>query len=328
LSGVFSSVMRDDLLKYWNLIEKGNCKISCANQLKGVARIHQLGMVEKALFQRLSNKNELVYQLLARNKNDWEETSYQLLLYNFGFKVNSDTFLDLSKSLPLKILKKHYHNLHELEALLLGRAGFLDEKLLFYDNYTKELTKTYEYLSHKYSWSGTILSKSQWKFFRLRPANFPTIRIAQLAKILYIHQNIFYMFIDSATAALKAMLSIKQSDYWQRHYQLGKQSNRVIPGLGKDSVENILINTGVPLLVAYGKATDQTMYVDKAVQILKQLPPEFNHITKLWKNLGLNIESAFDSQGSIELFNNFCVPKKCLSCNIGTTLMQRKQPSS
>ncbi len=303
-------------------------KIPCSNQLDQVDSMIKTSMLEKALFQRLTHKNNLVHRLLANNQGDWEATAYQLLAYNFGFKVNSHAFLDLSLSLPWRIMAKHTTNLTQLEALLLGQAGFLEKTSSEPDLYVDALAKEYAYLAHKYQLTTHRINKVQWKFFRLRPANFPTIRITQFAQLLHQYPQLFHWLIDTPAQALAKQLAITQSSYWQHHYRLGIPSKAKIPGLGKSSIENIFINTLVPLLVAYGKAQDEPAYIDRAVEILQSLPAEHNAITRYWQKLGIPIHHAFDSQAAIELFNHFCTQKKCLACEIGSTLLQqhRDQP--
>ncbi len=296
--------------------------IPCASQLPQVAELIKASMLDKALFQRLTHKNRLVYQLLKDNKGDWEETAYQLLAYNFGFKVNASPFLNLALNLPLKAVTKHADNLLQVEALLLGQAGLLSIETKQHDAYLEELKKEYSYLVHKYQLKSDAIHESHWKFFRLRPANFPTMRIAQFAQLLHRHPHIFDLLTNTPTKTLYEKLAVMQSAYWQTHYRFSQQSNTNLPGLGKASIENILINTVVPLLVAYGKAKDEQDYVDRAVAILQHLPAERNKITRYWEDTGIKVKSAFDSQALIELFNNFCTKKRCLSCNIGVTLVQ------
>jgi hypothetical protein len=299
-------------------------KIPCANQIDQVASVIKIGMLDRALFKRLSNKNSLVYQLLENNQGDWEATAYQLLAYNFGFKLNKQPFLALSLSLPWKLVVKHAANLIELEALLLGQAGLLSTKTHLDDTYLATLLHTYNYLGYKYNLMTNQLQKANWRFFRTRPGNFPTIRIAQFAQLLHQNPHIFHFLIHSPLKKLIKHLSIKQSAYWQRHYQFGKPILGKIPSLGTTSIENILINTVTPLLVAYGKHQDEVSYIDQALEMLQNLPAEKNKITQYWKELAMPVKTAFDSQALIELFNNFCSAKRCLQCNIGIKLMQQE----
>ena len=296
--------------------------IPCASQLPQVDQMIRASMLDKALFQRLTHKNNLVYRLLQDNKGDWESTAYHLLGYNFGFKVNSNAFLDLVRQIPLKVLAKCTSSLEQLEALLLGQANLLPTQSMDQDTYLQALHKEYQYLVHKHQLPASKMTNSQWKFFRLRPANFPTLRIAQFAQLVHQYPSIFDLLVNTPTKILYKQLAVKQSAYWQKHYQWGSLSKTKISGLGKASIENILINTVVPLLVAYGKAKDEQDYVDRAVAILQHLPAEYNKITRHWEELGIKVKSAFDSQALIELFNNFCTQKKCLNCNIGASLLK------
>jgi hypothetical protein len=320
---VLNDRISPQLYQQYQRLVHDKAPIPCTKHLPQVPDLPKASMLDQALFQRLTNKNSLVYLLLENNKGDWEATAYQLLAHNFGFKVNSSTFLDLALNLPLKILTKHADNLLQLEALLLGQASLLLTNKEPQDAYLEALKKEYNYLAHKYSLKIGTVQESQWNFFRLRPANFPTIRMAQFAQLLHQHPSIFSLLVHIPTQLLYKKLAIIQSLYWQEHYRFIKQSKTKIPGLGKASIENILINTAVPLLVAYGKAKDEQDYVDRAVAILQHLPAEHNTITRHWEDVGIKAKSAFDSQALIELFNNFCTKKKCLSCHIGASIMRQ-----
>ena len=325
---VLQNRIQTHLLARYAELAEAQPPVPCATQLHKVNKKVWYTMVEKALFQRLNHKHHLVYTLLEANKNDSEATAYQLLAYNFGFKINNEPFLALSKLVPFKLIQRNAPSLLHLEALLLGQAGLLPTTIpdqLPAGDYVHDLIKAYAYLKHKYKLQ-TTLSRTQWKFFRLRPANFPFIRITQFASLLHQHASIFYLLINTPPKALRKELAIKQSGYWQEHYQLEKKTKQPIPGLGKASIDNIIINTVVPLLVGYGKIRDAQHYIDRAITLLRALPAEQNTITNTWKELGMEVRDAFDSQGSLELFNNFCKPKKCLDCLVGTMLIKAKKP--
>jgi adenosyl cobinamide kinase/adenosyl cobinamide phosphate guanylyltransferase len=260
--------------------------------------------------------------MLERNHQDWEETAYQLLAQNFGFKINAEPMLRLAQGLPLKILQKHRDNLTQMEALLLGQSGMLPA-IENADKYVDILRREYDFLSAKYSLKSQQLRAHEWKFLRLRPANFPTVRLAQLATLVQRQPSLFSLFIHAETLKmLQNALRVEQSGYWQKHYQFQKEATGKVPALGKTSVENIIVNTVVPLLVAYSEAKDSRLFLDKALELLEQLPAEQNHITEMWEGLELKTKTAFDSQGVIELYNNFCSEKRCLNCGIGTALLK------
>lgn len=309
------------LNKYNQLINHPATYISCENQWSEVSDITKLSMLDKMAMERLYDKSALVLSLLESNNGNWEETAYQLLFKNFGFKINSDPFLTLAQSIPFKIIKKHAQDLNQIEALLFGMAGFLDEPL---DEKSQRLAKEFVYLKQKYKLDQK-LHKFQWKYLRLRPSNFPTSRIAQLAAVLHQQPSVFDLLVKSDNLKLiSSWLRSKPSHYWVDHHSFDKVSKSENKGLGTSSVENLLINTAVPLRVAYGKQIDNQDFIDKAVELLEQLKAEKNSIIEKGTGIGLTVKTAFDSQAAIQLYNNYCKKKRCLHCNIGTSLIRLK----
>ncbi|HEY9047978.1 MAG TPA: DUF2851 family protein [Ohtaekwangia sp.] len=298
-------------------------EIPCASSLPAVSGIVILSMMDKALAERLQRKASVVFDLLKQNQQHWEETCYQMLAKNFGFKINADPFLQLAQNLPYKVLLKHADAAVSIEALLFGQAGFLDDDKIHGDDYLSMLKREYIFLSHKFSLHERKLSKAQWRFLRLRPANFPTIRLAQFAALLLHQKNIVSKILEAETyPELKQLFVAQQSPYWRQHYQPGKLSREEIPWLGEMSIDNIIVNTVVPLLAAYGKLKDDQAYIDRAITILQAVPSESNSIVSRWQALGIKTLTAFDSQAAIELFTCFCSKHRCLDCNIGASLLK------
>lgn len=309
------------LQKYRSLLDSREV-IPCASQFENIPELQKRSMLDRVLLQRLQRKAATVHDMLARNQQDWEETTYQLLAQNFGFKINAEPMLRLAQGLPLKVLLKHRDNLTQLEALLLGQSGLLTNAEST-DDYSMMLEREYTFLATKYGVSSHQLRAHEWKFLRLRPANFPTVRLAQLATLIRQQTSFFSLFIHTETVPqLSHVLHVQQSGYWRKHYLFQKESAIKVPALGKTSVENIIINTVVPLLAAYSEARDNRSFLDKALEFLEQLPTEKNHVTDLWATLGQPTKTAFDSQALIELHTHFCQPKRCLTCTIGTTLLR------
>lgn len=310
-----------DLLNNYNKILSEEETLLCNRYLPGIKAIKVLEVFDKAVSKRLEDKALNVSKLLRNNKKDWEETTFHLLASNFGFNVNKESFLTLAKSIELKTILKHADNLLQVEALLFGQAGFLEEH--FDDDYFKLLKKEYNFLNAKYGLKPRQLKRHQWKFLRMRPANFPTLRIAQLARVLSNRQKIFSMILNADDVAqVRKIFQLSPSDYWQCHYAFGKPTKRKIGKMGKNSIENIIINTFVPILAAYSIENDDQGYMEKALMWLQDLDPEINNKTKLWGNAGIKIKSAFDSQAAIEMINNYCTKKRCLECNIGVSLIK------
>lgn len=315
-----------NLLRKYEAMMESKAEMPCQNQFMAVEDIKKLSMLDKVLMKRLQDKSLIVNQFLQENKQDWEETTYQILAKNFGFKLNPEPFLSLSKNLPLKILQKHRDNLGQIEALIFGVAGFLqnENNEIEWDDYRKNLRKEFQFLASKYQLQDKILGQHEWKYLRLRPANFPTVRLAQFAKFIHENANLFSVLIHLENVkSLAKILKVKQSDYWIEHYVFGKKSEGNVPTLGNTSVENVVINTVVPLLVAYANQKDNRDYLEKAVRLLEEISAEENNITKHWQSMGLRIKSAFDSQASIEWHNHFCLAKKCLECNVGVDILRK-----
>jgi hypothetical protein len=296
--------------------------VACAGHFKSVTELTKLGMLDKALSQRLERKSEMVLDLWQHNGNDWETTAYQFMAYNFGFKINNEPFLALARSLPMRIIAKHSDNLTQLEALLFGLAGFLSQEEG--DTYYTTLRKEYLYLSKKYKLEAYQLQAHRWKFLRLRPSNFPTVRIAQFATLLYKNFRLFSLFKTfTAYEVLREKLKVEPSPYWKEHYLFGKNSKAKLKGLGENSLRTLLINTAPALLAAYSRTTDSPENMEKAMQLLETMPAENNKIIRIWKNMGFKAQNAFDSQAMIELYNEFCRQKQCLRCNIGVSIMKK-----
>jgi len=311
----------DQLLRKYQKLLANTSVIPCEHSFRIADSFIRLSMIEKALMTRLESKAKLVTTLLEQNTGDWEETAYQILASNFGFKINKEPFLQLAKALPYKLIKKHHDQPLQVESLLFGQAGFLIAKNK--DEYLTRLFDEYKFLGMKYSLHGAQVNLAQWKFLRLRPANFPTLRIAQFASLLQSKKSIFSTLIEIETYdELQRFFEITPSLYWHAHYRFGKKAKSQVPAFGRASADIVIINSVVPLLVAYGKAKDDWNLVERAVNILQQIPSEKNKIISIWKNLGYISKNAFDSQGLIELYQNFCQRRQCLNCTIGAAILK------
>lgn len=273
------------------------------------------------MVERLQKKITEITQSLEQNKHDWNETFYQFLARNFGFKTNALPFELLARSLPLRIAEKHRDNLFQLEALLLGTAGLLNEELPG-DDYFLSLEKEFSFLYRKYRLKPVPVHL--WKFLRLRPVNFPTIRIVQFARLIHQSNGLFSRLVEmNDLAMIKEFFQVQASDYWNTHYRFNKPSPDSPKHLGVSSFNNIVINTLVPFLFVYGDYYHKQELKDLALDFLEKLPPEENSVIRHWKKLGVPVRSAFDTQALIQLKNNYCQAKRCLSCPVGTKLVSR-----
>jgi hypothetical protein len=295
--------------------------IPCARQFAHVPNVIKLSMMDRVLVERLEEKSAAVTELLDYNNNDWDETTYQLLAKNFGFKVNSQPFFQLAKSVPYKHLARHANNPRQVEAMLFGQAGFLDEAVS--ESYHKLLRREYKMLAAKYNLLDSRLKASQWKFLRLRPANFPTIRLSQFCALICEQKNIFSRVLEIEDYAQAYQLfEASQGEYWKSHYTFQKGQKAELTKMGSSSIDNIVINTVAPLLVAYGRRQADLSFLDRAQKILEKVQAEDNSILRSWSALGMDVKNAFDSQALIQLFNSYCVPRRCLDCAIGASLLK------
>jgi len=311
----------ESLIKTYRQLVTSSFSIPCERSIHTVSEMAKLSMLEKVLMERLERKADEVRELYKQNGNSWEETLYQLLARNFGFKINAEPFFQLAKLVPLKIVQKQADKLEQIEALLFGQAGFLEGTKG--DEYFIRLQREHRLLIQKYSLHQNKMTKAQWRYLRLRPANFPSLRLAQFGALLHSYQNIFSAILAvEDIKSLVNLFSVSPSSYWLHHYQFFKKTKTAVHELGQSSIENIIINTVIPVWVAYGKINDEQHWIDLAVNILQQLPAEENKITRLWKAIGFATLHSFDSQGLIELYNNFCQQKNCLNCNIGASLIK------
>ncbi len=313
-------LIKPKMLDRYQSILRRKTSIPCGDLFQNTHVITRLSMLERALIQRLEEKSRSVLYLLSENNFDWEETTYQWLAKGFGFKTNALSMMELSYSVPSKFLRKHA-DLFQIEAILLGASGLLNVD--FKDKYINELKEEYMFLRSKYDIQER-LNYNEWHFSGVRPGNYPTVRIAQFAALLAKHQNLFSLlteFIDKKDLSTK--LEILQSEYWRSHVIADKATTLKLKGLTETAKNNLFINTTAPLLVAFSKYHDKVEPLDKAINLLISLPSEKNRVTKIWGELGWNVSSAFDSQGLLELHNEYCMKKDCVNCSIGAELIAR-----
>lgn len=314
-------LVKPEVLRRYEGMIDSRSKIPCDQSLNKVKAITRLATLERVLISRIQSKAADFNDLLEANQKDWEETAYQWLARGFGFKANADNMLELARSLPLKVLQKHRNQQQQVEALLFGQAGFLDVEIK--DEYPAALQKEYRFLRNKYGLKNRVHYNS-WYFSRVRPNNYPTIRLAQLAAMITRFPHIFSFFseVTDLNTVINDM-SIRQSVYWTSHYAVDKPSKRMIGVLSRATKDNLIINTTVPFLAALAKARDNHAHLEKALNLLAGIPAEKNHITNLWLSYGWNVSSAFDSQGLIQLYNDYCTKKRCIECGIGLELISK-----
>lgn len=297
--------------------------IACHDEVSGFDQFILSSWLSSLAVERLENKSDIISSLLAETGNDWEETFYRLLARYFGFRVNSGPFEMLARALPVRIIRKHSDNRFQIEALLYGTAGMLEEGLFrnaIADNYYIDLIREYRILSSKYSLKP--LHGWIWKFSRLRPANFPTIRISQLAGMLTGQGGLFSKVLE--TRDVNKLRKIFESDafsYWDSHYIFGSERKGRRKKTGEQSADLIIINAVIPLLFLYGKQRGIPELSERALMLLEQTGAEDNAVIRDWHTTGIIAANALSSQALLQLRDNYCRKRRCLDCRIGFPLI-------
>lgn len=316
------SHLNDEAIKRYQQLMSQPDHIPCYNQIHNVPELTLISWLNRLLAERWEQKLKDWEELWKYAQNDWRTLLYYRMAANFGFHVNNSPFLDLAKSIPLKILTKHRKNLFQTEALLFGQSGLLNHPNQ--DDYAKELEREYHFLRRKYEL--TPLLPQQWKFMRMRPANFPTIRIAQFAMLVHKSLELFAKMMELKNIKeIYPLLELETSEYWNTHYRFSEiAKDETVKRLGKDAVFNIVINTVTPMQYLYSKLQGKNELQETSMELLQSIPAENNNITRMWKQIGIKAKDASESQALIHLFQNYCTPKDCLNCSIGNYLINTK----
>ncbi len=306
------------LLKRYEDLMQSQGFVPSQQHLPALSDLGWLAWKERLAAERLQRKSATILELLKQANNHWEEVFWWLLARNFGAKVNADNFEAIAKSIPLCILGRHKNQIHQLEALLLGQAGLLNKE--FEEDYPVLLNREYKFYQNKYKIKQVEVKPF---FLRMRPANFPTIRLAQLAMIVHQSLHMFSKIKEAVSLnAVKDLFNVTANDYWHYHYLFDEAGEYKPKAIGKQMIENIIINTVVPVMFAYGSYAKDDAAKDKAIRWLTELPAENNTITKQWNFLDVSNANAMESQALLELKNNYCNQKRCLECAVGNVIMK------
>lgn len=308
------------LAAYQRLMAEGAGEVACADMLREVPEFIVSSYWERLAVERLERKTADVDRLLADAHGSWEDVCFWLVARYLGGKTNGFAFEMLAKSVPLRIVAKIGPDLFRIESLLFGQAGMLEGE--FCDDYPRSLQREYQYLRKAYSLQP--MPAGLWKFFRIRPSGFPTVRIAQLAGLMCANGNIFSKLLDMDKAdTLVDFFQSEASAYWTDHYRFDKSSTAQAKRLGRGEALSLVVNAWVPLLFAFGKAHGNADQPLLAIELLRQLPPEQNTVTRTWKALGLTPRNALHSQAQNQLLGQYCTQRRCLECRFGSQAICR-----
>ena len=314
-------LVNNKLLNFYQQLMQSKSWILCQNYFRQVDDFIISQFMDRLLVERLEEKSSVLSESLADQNNDWESVFYQSLCHSMGLKINADAMTRLSKKLPFKILSKHRNNLFQIEAMLFGVSGFLED---VNDSYGLSLKKEFSFLKHKYSLN--VMDVNQWMFMRLRPSSFPTVRIAQLAQLIVRNNRFFSRVIDAKSINdLRKIFKSSVSEYWLTHYHFKKISLKRKKTIGLDLFNTIVINSICPLLFVYTNYKADMSFQDKSIRFLEEITAEKNSIVRGFERMSLKIKSAAQSQAVLQLKRNYCEAKKCLNCNIGNFLITKNE---
>ncbi|MFN8211271.1 MAG: DUF2851 family protein [Bacteroidales bacterium] len=308
--------------KYTELLSNP-ATIACENHLESIDKFFINQWLQALMVERLESKCSYAGDIFKETGNDWDETFYRLLSRYFGFRVNTDPFELMARALPFRLIRKHADNPFQVEALLFGTAGMLDEGLFrntAKDSYYNDLAREFRMLKAKYSISP--VHGWLWKFGRLRPVNFPTVRISQLAAMLGTAGGLFSRVISTGSITeLRKLFEVSASEYWADHYIFGKKSPGKSRATGDASVDLLLINAVIPVIFFYGRVRGEPALRDRALDLLDAIDAENNAIIRDWITAGIDPVSASDSQALLQLRLEYCRKRRCLDCRIGTRII-------
>lgn len=313
-------VSKEELQKYKGLTTPKSW-IFCENQIKDIPDFVLSNWEERLFFERLERKSNPIQQLLQETENDWEAVLFCMLAKNFGLNTNGEMFFKVAKSITFSLIRKEALEVMYLEALLFGQADMIP--LQVEDNYPKELKSWYDYIVLKYKLKKPAIAPIQ--FFKHRPDNFPTIRLAQLAMVFHLHKNLFSKIIEAKTIQeIYQIFNVSVSDYWKSHYNFDNASPKKEKSLSKSFIDLLIINTIVPVQFAYANSLGKEN-AELLIDFLSNIPAEKNNIIDKFTKFGIKSKNAFQSQSLLQLKNEYCNNKKCLQCALGLELLKEKK---
>ncbi len=310
----------ESLQTYQELCTDNSLKwISCQEDFSHVDDFLLNNWLERLYVERLEKRSALIEELLLKAAGDWEAVLFQMLARNFGLNVNGEAFLSIAVSIPFAVTRKM--NLLQLEALLLGQAGLLDRDQE--DPYFQKLKQEFFFLKHKFKLpSGGILPV---KYFRLRPDNFPELRLVQLAAVYYKQKSLFSALQKCSTPQqVYELFDAELSDFWNTHYTFSRSHSPRKKKLTKKFIDLLIINTVVPIQFSYLKSKGKDG-LDTALPLIKAIAPEHNEVISQFRSLRPSVApGAMESQALLQLKKEYCERKACLSCAVGLKILQQQ----
>lgn len=311
-------ISKELLDNYQQLFSQNKNWINCEKDIASVDSFILTNWLERLYVERLENKSEQIQNTVNKLNNNWEAALFVLLAKNFGLKINSEAFMNFANSFDFSIVRKVSGNLEQLEALFFGQAGMLSNESE--SEYFDKLKNEYNFLQVKFQL--TPISNGQIHFFRLRPNNFPTIRLSQLAKVYHSHQNLFSKIIETEDIKeFYGLFDLATSNYWETHFTFETVSKKTIKKITKPFIDLLLINTLIPLKFLYLKSLGKND-ISSVLTIIANIKPEKNEIISKFNELNIKSKTAFETQALLQLKNEYCSKQLCLSCAVGKELLR------
>ena len=315
------NIIPEKYLNEYDTLYHSISNLPCGYAIGKLDSLFWTSYIEKLLIERLESKMIHIRKLFTDCNNDYKECFYQIFAYSLGLKINADAMLDLAQISPLLLLQKHRENRMQVEALLYGQSGLLIR--IYTSDYPKLLQNEYSFLAQKYKLIPN--SPTQWKFFRLRPSSFPSLRISQLADFVLKSDAIFeQLFSFKNTKAILPFFKLQVSDYWNSHYVFDKTTKKTNKQIGKSTLDLILINAILPFCFFYARQKSDSEMMSRVVDACQTVSAEDNKISRYFKDAQVLVKSADKSQSLIHLHEHYCIPRKCLNCRVFNQILKEE----
>jgi hypothetical protein len=307
-----------EVIDKYNKLSSAKSWIFCENEIASIKEITFSSWKERLFFERLERKSITIQSLLEETKNDWEAVLFCMLAKNFGLNVNGQSFYELANAIPYSIIKKEANNIENLEAIFFGMGNLLEKENQ--DVYYLNLQANWKLLKYKYQFTDSFITPIQ--FFKLRPDNFPTIRLAQLAQIYFKNHNLFLqLMLSNSKEEIYAIFNTSTSVYWKNHYNFDKESTSKTKKLTTAFIDLLILNTVIPIKFLYAKTNGNDVTED-LITLISQIKPEKNAVIDKFMFFNIKSKNAFDTQSLLQLKNEYCNQKKCLNCAVGLSLLK------
>lgn len=295
--------------------------INCGKEIGTIESMVWGNWLDRLFFERLERKWTLISKLLDESQNDWEKVFFMILAKNFGLNINGEAFFEIARQLDFQLVRKIQNSTLQLESVLFGMAGLLSQEI-HDDDYYNRLKKEFDYLKTKFQIVDNSNQKPQ--FFKLRPPNFPTIRLSQLASLYFRERHLFGKIITAQSLEdIYKVLNVSASPYWDSHFTFGQVSGSSRKKLTTKFMDLLVINTVLPIKIGYSKYNGNDVS-EEITNIISVIKPEDNSIISRYKELGVHFPSAMESQAILQLYNEYCLKNKCLQCAVGHRLLNGK----